>query len=398
VTDPLKICLVATYDLVEEGGVKRHAVHLASQLRAGGDRVDLLAPYSGRDPLPPGTYGFRGVINIPSNGSANHMGIFACPWRVWRTLRAGSYDVVHIMEPHVPSLAWYAAWFARPAVRVATFHAYNESEGRSSKIARALLVAPQLKLFDRAIAVSPAAAEFARPVWPRPLTLIPNGIDTTLYTPPPPSLTRREGPLRLLFVGHFRDPRKGLPTLLAALERLRARGLDARLDVVGDGEHRPAPGVVYHGPIGDERRLVRFYQECDIFVAPSTGMESFGIVLLEAMACARAIACSDIVGYRNVVPADGAALVPPGDADALARALATLGADAPLRRRMGEANRAVALGFDWASLAGRVRREYLAALEARGRVASTCAPAPAATGRKRAPATGRALDSDRAVV
>jgi phosphatidyl-myo-inositol alpha-mannosyltransferase len=358
---PLRICIVVTYDLAKEGGVKRHAVHLAEELRTRGDYVDILGPNSGHDPLPPGTYGFPGVVNVSTNGSNSHIGIFTCPYHVWRKLRESHYDVLHVMEPHVPTLAWYAAWFARPAVRVATFHAFSEAEGVRSRLARRILVRPQLALFDHGIAVSPAAERFARGAWSRPLALIPNGIDTKLYTPAETNLERR-GPFKLLFVGHFRDPRKGLPTLLEAFELLRARGVEATLDVVGDGAVKPVPGVVYHGAIGDERRLAGLYRESDLFVAPSTGMESFGIVLLEAMASGLPIACSDIVGYRAVVPEAGAALVPPGEATALADAIAGLATDPARRRQMGAANRQAALQYDWADLATRVRAEYLVAL------------------------------------
>jgi phosphatidyl-myo-inositol alpha-mannosyltransferase len=358
---PLRICIVVTYDLAEEGGVKRHAVHLAQELRSRGDHVDIFGPNSGHEPLPPGTFGFRGVVNVGANGSNSHIGMFASPFRVWRMLREGHYDILHVMEPSVPILAWFAAWFAGSATRIATFHAFSEAEGIRSRLARKLLVRPQLTLFDHGIAVSPAAEKFARRAWLKPLVLIPNGIDTKLFTPPA-STEARHGPLRLLFVGHFRDPRKGLPTLLEAFERLRARGVDAALAVVGDGVAKPAPGIVYHGVISDEHLLADQYRNCDLFVAPSTGMESFGIVLLEAMATGLPIACSDIVGYRAVVPETGATLAPPGDVTALTEAIAKLAANPSLRREMGAANRQAALHYDWADLAARVRAEYVTTL------------------------------------
>jgi phosphatidylinositol alpha-mannosyltransferase len=304
---PLRVCIVATYDLAEEGGVKKHAVHLAARLRASGDHVDIVGPYSGREPLPDGTYGFRGVVNIPANGSDNHLALFASPLAVLRFLRRGRYDVLHVHAPEVPPLAWYASWFAGDAARVATFHAYAENEGWASRMVRRTICAAVLRRFDRGIAVSPSAAQFARGSWTRPLSLIPNGVDTRLFVPGPSA--REEGPLRLLFVGHWRDERKGLGVLLDAYAKLRERGLPVVLDVIGAGPEEKRsrlPGVTYHGAINDEEELARRYRACDLFVAPSTGMESFGIVLLEAMASARPIVCSDIDGYRAVVPADGA--------------------------------------------------------------------------------------------
>ena len=372
---PLRICIVVSYDLVDEGGVKKHAVHLAAQLRRMGDHVDIIGPYSGTAELPVGSgggqHGFRGVVNIPSNGSDNRMGIFARPWLVWQFLRQGHYDIVHIMEPSVPSLSWYAAWFSRAgnsrSVRIATFHAFSEQESFWSKLARLTLCAPQLKLFDRGIAVSPAAARFAHIGWGRGLEIIPNGIDTSLYSAAEHSQLPSSRPVRLLFVGHYRDPRKGLPTLVEAYTRLKKAGCAVTLDVVGKGDahDRPvsdAPDITYHGPIANEERLAEIYRECDIFVAPSTGMESFGIVLLEAMASGRPIICSDIEGYRYVVPRTGARLTPPGDSSALELAIAQLVDDPTARKQMGEANRRAAFAFDWRTLAARVRSEYLKAL------------------------------------
>ncbi len=358
--------MLIPYDLAEQGGVKKHALHLAAELRRRGDTVDLWGPYSKwPQPLPEHTYGFRGVVNIRSNGSENRMGIFNCPWRVARMMRENKYDVLHVHEPSVPSLAYYAVWFAGKAIRVATFHAFSENEKWLSRNSRRLFVRPQLRLFDVGIAVSPAAKKFASWAWPRPVSLIPNGIDTTQYVPPSATSAREPGPLRLLFVGHWRDPRKGLFVLLEAFAALRARQVDVELDVVGDGPvgvMRDDAGVHYHGAISDEKRLSAMYRRADVFVAPSMGMESFGIVLLEAMASGRAIVCSDIEGYRAVVPADGAQLAPPGDAARLTEALARVLADGAGRARMGEVNRRAALPFDWALVTDRVRAEYERAL------------------------------------
>ena len=113
-----------------------------------------------------------------------------------------------------------------------------------------------------------------------------------------------------------------------------------------------------------------------MFVAPSTGSESFGIVLLEAMASARPIVCSDIEGYRAVVPAQGALRVAPRDPVRLGEAIAQLAADEAMRRRFGQANRAAALPYDWSRLAERVRAEYLAAIAVRR---ESAAPSPTPT-------------------
>jgi phosphatidylinositol alpha-mannosyltransferase len=173
--------------------------------------------------------------------------------------------------------------------------------------------------------------------------------------------------VRLLFVGSWRDERKGLRLLLEAHQRLRAEGLDLTLDVVGIG---PAgtpppslPGVIFHGVVPTEQGLAESYRSADVFVSPATGRESFGIVLLEAMASGLPMVCSDIAGYREVAPPDGARLSRPGDVGALAAAIRELVAAGPeRRRRMGEANRKCAEPYDWTTVARRVRVEYEAAL------------------------------------
>jgi phosphatidylinositol alpha-mannosyltransferase len=176
----------------------------------------------------------------------------------------------------------------------------------------------------------------------KPLAIIPNGIRTELYKAiaPPNSA----GPLRLLFVGHWRDTRKGLPYLLEACEKLTARSIPWTLDVVGDGgkvARSELPSVHYHGAISSEQRIAELYASCDVFVSPATGMESFGIVLLEAMASGRPIVCSDIAGYRHAV----------GTGPSLARgrragsvdgaAPADLAADPSLARRLESRERAM---------------------------------------------------------
>jgi phosphatidylinositol alpha-mannosyltransferase len=268
----------------------------------------------------------------------------------------------------VPMLPYYALWFSPRAAHVCTFHMYVERQGLVARTLRHAAAAALLRGFERGIAVSAPAAELAAPSWGRPLSVIANGVPTSTFTPgqqrertPTP-----EDPLRLLFVGHWRDPRKGLPILLEALDSLRAQGLPVRLDVVGAGEAGASrPAVTFHGPVAAETALADHYRRCDLFVAPATGQESFGIVLLEAMACGRPIVCSDIPGYRQVVDPSGARLVAPGEPGPLAAAIRDLAAQPELRRTMGARNRLRSAQYDWDRLSCRVREEYVAALAIR---------------------------------
>jgi glycosyltransferase involved in cell wall biosynthesis len=146
---------------------------------------------------------------------------------------------------------------------------------------------------------------------------------------------------------------------------LRARGVRVSLDIVGEQAGAPPPpqleGLRYYGPVS-RADLVKRFRACDVFVAPSTSQESFGIVLLEAMATASPIVCSDIEGYRQVVDPRGAHLVPPRDAGAIAAAVEELAHSPQLRATMGALNLRHAQEYDWAHVAARVRDEYLMAI------------------------------------
>jgi phosphatidylinositol alpha-mannosyltransferase len=360
---PLRVCLVVPYDLADEGGVKRHVEHLAESLRQMGDEVTIAGPLR-QGEAAVHTRGFGGVVNIPANGAANYMALLTPPWSVRRFFQDGDFDVVHVHEPLVPLLPYYALWFSPRAVHVCTFHMYAETETALSLTARRLLGQRLFPRFDRAIAVSQPAASYAGRAWTRTVSVIPNGVSTRTFRPAEAGPGPRPRPLRLLFVGNWRDGRKGLPVLLQAVSRLRARGVALHLDVIGDGGAEPPslPGVTFHGKVSAETDLVRHYQDCDVFVSPALGQESFGIVLLEAMACGKPVVCSDIPGYRQVVDPGGACLVPPSDPEALVEAIMSLWGDPARRRAMGQANRRRAETFDWDSIATRVRGEYEAAL------------------------------------
>lgn len=367
---PLRVCMMVTYDLASPcGGVKHHAQQLAHALRRRGDEVTLVGPASA--PVgDPHTKTFSGVVNIPANGSDNMLGIFVRPWQVAKYFRNNPFDVIHIHEPSQPSLSYWSVWATRKTPHVATFHAYAENDSKKFTFARKLWAPTIFPFFQRAIAVSEPAAKYAQVTWKRSLSIIPNGVSTDIFTPAPTRLIGNPGaPVRLFFAGRLGDRRKGARFLFEAYRVLVERGLNVTLDVAGElGQHPPPPelpGLRYHGAVGFDR-LVQLYRECDVFVAPSTGQESFGIVLLEAMASAKPIVCSDIDGYRQVAIPDGAHLVPPADTTALVEQLAHVVAlDPETRRRRGEINRSAALRYDWDLLADRVRDEYLAAISER---------------------------------
>jgi phosphatidyl-myo-inositol alpha-mannosyltransferase len=392
----VKICLVSPYDLSLPGGVNKHVRSLAERLRAKGDEVEVMGPATSTDRLGAHVTGFRGVVSIHANNSDNRIGLFTSPAAVARYMRQGAFDVVHVHEPLTPPLPFYVVWASKTVARVCTFHRYSEDEGVATRTARRIL-APHLRAYDTGIAVSEAAAQYARVAWPRQLTIVPNGVDAGFFAPPADRRAAAPGSklLKLLFVGQRMDQRKGFSVLLQAFDRIRANGVAASLDVVGyggtiDANGRPQdapanlPGVTFHG-ILDEAGLRHLMHGVDALVAPALGCESFGMVLIEAMAAGRAVVCSDIEGYRQVASPGGTVLVPPGDVARLADALAELARSPERWVPMGGRNAVYARQYDWGLIASQVRAVYSRAVEAAAVRGATPARSRAFPGRAPTP-------------
>ncbi len=377
----LRILIVVPYDLAEPGGgVKHHALGLARVLRARGDTVMVAGPTS-KPVQEPHMVGFRGVVNVQFNGSANRIGLFVNPLAVRRFLRRHRFDIIHVQDPLTPGLPYWIAWLSKSVCKICTFHAYAEHPSLSLRVGQRLSAPWVLPHYQRGMAVSPPAAKLVYGVWRRALSIIPNGVHTDVFTPAPSSdLTHPvdpKRPLRLFFCARLSDERKGFADLLSAYTILRERKIPVVLDLAGEaaGPLPPnLPGLTYHGPVSLSRLVERF-QACDVLVAPSTGQESFGIVLLEAMASGRPIVCSDIEGYRRVVDAKGAYLCPRRSPESLAEAIAGLAADPERRRSMGIINRQRSLDFDWTHVTEHVRSQYLLALGNRREEALYLSPA-----------------------
>ena len=365
--DPLhlRVCIVVPYDLADmAGGVKHHAVQLARMLRRQGHHVTVLGA-SSQKTTAPNTVGIGGIVNVPSNGSDNRMALMASAFTIRKFFRENKFDVVHIHEPPIPSISYWTAWLTPGIPKIGTFHAFGEAPPLALRLIQYVGAALQFRFLDHAIAVSNPAARFVSHTWKRPLPIVPNGIPTDLFTPtlrPAQAHSAR----RLLAIGRLSDQRKGIATIIEAFQRLRARNSAWTLDVVGeDVSSTRLPrmdGLTYYPPL-PLKALIERYRECDIFTAPSTGQESFGIVLLEAMAIGKPIVCSDIDGYRHVADPAGAVFVPPRDPLALAEALDNLWADGLRRRAMSAFNLGYVRRFDWASVAHSVTREYLVTIE-----------------------------------
>jgi phosphatidyl-myo-inositol alpha-mannosyltransferase len=363
----VRILQACPYAWDAPGGVQVHVRQLAAELRRRGHEVLIVAPGSS-----PGGDGVRIVgrpVRVPYQGTVAPIS----PWpattrRTRRAVAAFRPDVVHVHEPLTPSVGMFAAWRA-PAPVVATFHAFAESS-RLFDLG-APLVGPVWRGLAARVAVSEAAASFVRSRLEGEVVVVPNGLDVEAFAAPararPPGLPEGR---RILWVGRL-DRQKGFGIALRAFERVAREVADVRLVVIGDGGDRELAGrlpaevrsrVAMLGAVPHED-LPAYHAACEVFVGAATGQESFGYVLVEAMAAGLPVVATDIPGYREVVR-DGVEglLVPPGDPEALAAAILRVLGDGELASRLSGAGRGRARAYSWDVVATRIEEVYREAL------------------------------------
>lgn len=370
----MKICLVSPYDYTHPGGVSEHVRHLAEELRDRDHHVTVMAPSTDLDD----DHGIPDYIRIgrsvpvPGNGSVARIALsFHLARRVRSLLDENPFDVMHYHEPLSPALPITTLRFHRGA-NVGTFHAYAR-RNLGYYYARPFLKR-YFKRLHSCIAVSVPARDFVSRYFPGDYHIVPNGIDTQRFRPdhePIPEL-RTPGWHTVLFVGRL-EQRKGLPTLLEAYAELRRRRANVRLVVAGDGpgrwgyeryvESEAIPDVLFLGHV-EAKMLPRCYASADVFCAPAVGRESFGIVLLEAMASGVPVLASAIQGFSQVVShGEDGLLVRTGDAEAWAAALDGILADDQRRRVMARAGLRKSQRYDWARIVEMVLDVYAEARE-----------------------------------
>jgi phosphatidylinositol alpha-mannosyltransferase len=354
--------------------VGRHVAALSEQFRAAGHHVAIIVPGCCDQDADEsdGIYRIGRVMPVPANGSIARITLsLRMVARVRRILAAERFDVIHVHEPLMPALPPTVLRYSQ-AVNVGTFHAYRHSY-YGYFYGRPLLRFIFNKLHGR-IAVSRVALRYVSQYFPGAYAIIPNGVDLGRYGLDVPPLARYcDGRLNILFVGRW-EKRKGLSYLIRAYELVQRDFPDARLLVVGpEGRHggayreyvanRGLRGIEFIGRVSDAE-LPRYYRTADVFCAPSTSGESFGIVLPEAMASGKPVVTTDIEGYRQVVGHGiHGLLVPPRDERALAAALCALLGNAAERERLGTNGRLAAQQYAWERVAGRVLTYYREVLE-----------------------------------
>lgn len=362
----MKIGLITPYIYPLPGGVNEHVHYLYRELRERGHEVRIVTASHGLQPSQEGdVFRIGKGISVPSNGSMGNITISTrFTSQVRALLETQRFDLLHFHEPFVPFLSLILLRESR-SVNVATFHAYG-GFSPAYEFGKRVLGGYGRRLHGR-IAVSAAARHFADRYFPGDYKVIPNGVDISRYEGVEPLGRWRDGTKNIFFVGRLEE-RKGVMDLLKAYRLLRKAGCDCRLLLAGAGPlekqvrryllTRRTGGVELLGRVSDAEKA-RLFATADVFVAPATGRESFGIVLLEAMAAGRAIVASDIHGYRSVVRrGEQGLLVPPHEPRALASAIARILSDDEARRRMGEAGRARVQQFSWQNVTAKVEAYY----------------------------------------
>ena len=362
----MKIGLVTPYVYPLPGGVNQHVRYLYEHLRMRGHDVRIITSSHGLQRASSGDVIRIGKgFSVPANGS---MGTVTLSPRYLsqarRILDEEQFDLLHFHEPFVPFLS-PVLLEASHSVNVATFHAYGGFSFSYEFGSR--VMGPLARRLHGRIAVSAAARHFIDRYFPGDYKVIPNGVDVERYRRAVPIARYQDGARNLLFLGRL-EPRKGLLDLLKAYRLLRASGLECRLLVAGSGPQerearryvmtRRLGGVEFLGRVDDDEKAA-LYRTADVYVSPATGGESFGIVLLEAMAAGTPVVCSDIHGYKGVVRRGREGLlVPPHKPKALATALGHLLAEPEMATRMGAAGQVRAEEFSWERVAAKVDDYY----------------------------------------
>ncbi|HQY30734.1 MAG TPA: glycosyltransferase family 4 protein [Thermomicrobiales bacterium] len=368
----MKIALVSPYDLAYPGGVGEHISHLRDEFVRSGHNVVIIAPrsHSGGLDIQDGFYGIGRTVAIPGNRSKVRLTFDVTLYNaVKELLDQEHFDVIHLHEPLTPVLPYMVLLNSR-AANVATFHAFRFSNPWYTAFKPYMSFV--LGRLDGRIAVSEAAREFVSQYFEGPYTIIPNGIDPNRFGNGEPFPWAGDDTPRILFVGRFNEQRKGFKYLLKAMPMIQQQFPNAELVVVGPGEPIRLAGTIERTRIRNVRfigqfskeELPRYFATADLVCAPSVDRESFGIILLEAMASGKPIVATNIPGYAGVMTHEREGLmVPPMDSTGIAVATARLLSDPALRTRLAENGKVTAQAYAWSKVAVRVEAMYEQALE-----------------------------------
>ena len=360
----MRIGMVCPYSFDVHGGVQAHVLQLAEVLRGRGHQVSVLAPASPHVKLPDYVVSGGKAVPIPYNGSVARLRFGPATHRkVKKWLAEGDFDVLHLHEPNAPSLSLLALMIADGPI-VATFHT-STTKSLALGVFQSLLRPWNEKIVGR-IAVSDLARRWQMEALGSDAVEIPNGVDVASFASAAPLPGYPRPGKTVLFLGRFDEPRKGMAVLLGALPALVERFPEIEILIVGRGDEdelrQDAGELAGHlrflGQVDDAQKASAL-RSADVYCAPNTGGESFGIVLVEAMAAGTPVVASNLDAFRRVL-VDGKAgwLVPVEDSTALAEALIAVLGDGKLRARYVRAASAAVHRYDWSVVADEIMMVY----------------------------------------
>ena len=360
----MRIGMVCPYSFDVHGGVQAHVLQLAEVMRERGHGVSVLAPSSPHVELPDYVVSGGKAVPIPYNGSVARLRFGPATHRlVKKWIAAGDFDVLHLHEPNAPSLSLLALMIAEGPI-VATFHT-STTKSFALGVFQSWLRPYNEKIVGR-IAVSDLARRWQIEALGSDAVQIPNGVDVESFASAAPLPGYPRPGRTVLFLGRFDEPRKGMAVLLGALPAVVARFPDIEILIVGRGDEDElredagecAQHLRFLGQVDDATKASAM-RSADVYCAPNTGGESFGIVLVEAMAAGVPVVASDLDAFRRVL-ADGRAgrLVPVEDSVAMAEALIAVLEDPKLRARYSKAASAAVQRYDWSVVADDILRVY----------------------------------------
>lgn len=359
----MRIGMVCPYSYDVPGGVQAHVLQLAEVMLARGHDVSVLASASPDATLPAYVVSAGRAFPIPYNGSVARLQFGpAVHGRVKRWLMQGQFDVLHLHEPNAPSLSMWALRVAEGPI-VATFHT-STTKSLTLSVFQGILRPMHEKIVGR-IAVSDLARRWQMEALGTDAVEIPNGVDVDRFATAAPLDGYPRPGKTVLFVGRYDEPRKGMATLLDALPAVVARFPEVQLLVVGRGDQDQlrdqagelAPHIRFLGQVDDATKASAL-RSADVYCAPNTGGESFGIVLVEAMAAGIPVVASDLDAFRRVLREGEVGCLVPADPVSLAAALISVLEDDAVRTRYVAAGREAVRRYDWSVVASQIMRVY----------------------------------------
>ena len=363
ISRPLRIGIVCPYSWDVPGGVQNHIRDLAEFLINNGHHVEVLAPATESEDLPSYVVSAGRAVSIPYNGAVARVlfGVVANS-RVRNWINEGNFDLLHLHEPAIPSLALLACWAGEGAM-VGTFHA--AAKYQKAIVAIGPILEPVIEKLSARIAVSEAARLTLTAHLETDAIVIPNGIYADNYRDGTPRVEWQGNTIG--FLGRFEEDRKGLPVLLDALPIISRFVPDLRVLIAGPGDSEEVLAKVdpqlrhrveFLGKISEEEKA-DFLASISLYIAPNTGGESFGIILAEAMAGGAAVVASDIPAFASVL-GDGefGALFESENSENLAKVIIDLMRDHEKRKSLAAAGAKHAQRFDWSQVGEEIFEVY----------------------------------------